>query len=77
MNRTIIMLTLLIPFALTGCFSSTEKETSNEAEVVTSPYVELTSQEINALPEGRIQALLNGAGAGYAMSAELRAILTL
>ncbi|MFV8830339.1 hypothetical protein [Alkalihalobacterium sp. APHAB7] len=71
MNRTIILLSLLIPFALAGCFSSTEEENSNELEAVTSPYVELTNQEIKALPEGRIQALLNGAGAGYALSAEL------
>ncbi|WP_368505112.1 Spy/CpxP family protein refolding chaperone [Alkalihalophilus sp. As8PL] len=71
MNRTIIMLSLLIPFALAGCFSSTEEESSNEMEAVTSPYVELTDQEIKALPEGRIQALLDGAGAGYALSAEL------
>ncbi|UCZ53759.1 hypothetical protein LGQ02_02945 [Bacillus shivajii] len=71
MNRTIILLTLLIPIALAGCFSSTEEENSNKMEAETSPYVDLTNQEIKALPEGRIQALLNGAGAGYALSAEL------
>ena len=71
MNRTIIMLTLLITFALAGCLSPTTEEKSNEMETVTSPYVDLTNQEIKALSEERIQALLNGAGAGYALSAEL------
>jgi Spy/CpxP family protein refolding chaperone len=70
MNRTIIILALLIPLALVGCQSQSD-DNSNHEESATSPYVEMENQEIKALSEEQIQALLNGAGGGYALSAEL------
>lgn len=70
MNKVLVNLSLLI-FLLTACSSTNDEAIQSEQTATASPYVEMADQEIKALPEERIQVLLNGAGGGYALSAEL------
>ncbi|WP_025026787.1 Spy/CpxP family protein refolding chaperone [Caldalkalibacillus mannanilyticus] len=71
MQNKAYLLLVAITFFLSGCFSlHNEGNTLTSPESI-SPYVDMTDREIKAMSEDRIHALLNGAGAGYALTAEL------
>lgn len=74
MNNRMLGVVIILTVILSGCAldkERTEEHINTSSSDIKSPYTDIVDRDIRALSEERIEALLDGAGAGYALSAEL------